>query len=495
MHLHAHWYQPRESPQVPNSDVRFRQRFGEAWLAAAHVAQTAPHNVDSHLWTDRRNLMALLTPVPKHNGAELEIPHSMVARSPLQVHFEPALDEAVERVPQASVRDALYKCLHHPVMANMGAKTDISRLVYLNAYQTNIPSEVNVHADIDVLRDTHDIAAVEHLTAEESEDAKQAGQGSIQLRMAKAVMRGIDKEMRSLTLPPEPGALDQEGLKRLASRPQRNWSVRAPAKMPTRGGAPIRSDVKHRGTTGYLEEAGYLLGIPGHPISGDIAKTVFEGLSTGTLDCTPPGAKLGFGPSEGLAHLMRDRLLLSLEDSRDRLRSLIRGTQVSGESIDQAKMVDLFRLCERIHSATPMLNAKREEILQAIEVQGRTAELAMKLQALAQIRLAAGLFSYSFVNAHTYMPLMIATPVGSQESQQVQGLMDMGRAIFGIEPILDPSEHTWVRGMDKTQQEESKAPAGQDTGDYLRHAARLFTEIKAMLEPTATESGGGVRVR
>ncbi len=122
VHLHSHWLQPRERPSVPNSDSRFRGALAEAYLVAARSAQEAPANVDSHFWTDRQNAMALLTPVVFPNLTELEIPHSMLALSPLKVHFEPELDEAVSRVgPQ--LRSVLRECLHHPATANMGAGT------------------------------------------------------------------------------------------------------------------------------------------------------------------------------------------------------------------------------------------------------------------------------------------------------------------------------------------------------------------------------------
>ncbi len=298
-------------------------------------------------------------------------------------------------------------------------------------------------------------------------------------------MRGLSQSVAQmrLPLPPDTPQLTEPDVARLARGKQRNWSIRTPVPQSTPP-CEIPKDVRKVGFVGYDDDLGYLHGVPGHRQSSKIAGNVLKQL---TGDRTRDNPHRGEWPVKNLTY------------SFEKLRSLMTGkplTKSSSES-SASQQLDMFRLCERINAASGPLKAKRRDIADALEQTPDSTELKMKLTALAEIRNRAVEYCRNFVNANTFLPMAATTPDQSEQDDLLPGVATLGKDIFGIEPVMEESEGNWAGGDDLQVHEDAwqfRPENKKAHQQYLEHAAQVFGQVKAMLEPTATESGGQPRV-
>ncbi len=93
------------------------------------------------------NISALLKPVVRANGSELEIPHSMIGKSRLQVRRLSELEAMINKVEDDDVRIMLQKIYDHPLTENVGLQSDLLR--HLCGMLDR--GKLNVYIDIDDL--------------------------------------------------------------------------------------------------------------------------------------------------------------------------------------------------------------------------------------------------------------------------------------------------------------------------------------------------------
>lgn len=148
LNLHAIWTSVSRYAPASSSRQSYREKMAEAYVTASYAANRASKNVNASLWTDMdKNLSALLRPVVRANGSELEIPHSMIARSRLQVHPQNDIPDMIKGVEDPALRLMLTKIYHHPLSENVGARSDLLR--HLCGMLDK--GKLNVYMDIDDL--------------------------------------------------------------------------------------------------------------------------------------------------------------------------------------------------------------------------------------------------------------------------------------------------------------------------------------------------------
>lgn len=125
--------------------------MAEAYITASFAANRAGKNVRTSLWTDMQgNLSALLKPVVRANGSEIEIPHSMIARSRLQVHPQSDVQDMIEAVEDTELRLLMMEIYKHPMSENVGARSDLLRHL---CGMLDI-GKLNIYIDVDELTKT-----------------------------------------------------------------------------------------------------------------------------------------------------------------------------------------------------------------------------------------------------------------------------------------------------------------------------------------------------
>ncbi|MGY2289043.1 hypothetical protein ACW9H6_04435 [Pseudomonas sp. SDO528_S397] len=146
LNLHAIWTSVSRYAPASSSRQSYREKMATAYITSSFAANRAPKNVNASLWTDMdRNLSALLRPVVRPNGSEIEIPHSMIAKSRLNVHPRDDIQDMIHAVDDDATRLMLTKIYHHPLSENVGARSDLLR----HLCGMLDPGKVNVYMDID----------------------------------------------------------------------------------------------------------------------------------------------------------------------------------------------------------------------------------------------------------------------------------------------------------------------------------------------------------
>jgi len=148
VNLNGMWYSTSALAPARSEDQAFREGLAAAYLTVSNTATTAPGNVDTNLWTNLPNLRALLIPIARHNGSELEIPHSMICNSRVNVRTRDDIENMISAVEDRELRLTLREIYDHPLTENVGARTDVVRFVC----GLLTPGKLNVYADIDDLR-------------------------------------------------------------------------------------------------------------------------------------------------------------------------------------------------------------------------------------------------------------------------------------------------------------------------------------------------------
>lgn len=119
LNLHAIWTSVSRYAPASSSRQSYREKMATAYITSSFAANRAPKNVNASLWTDMdRNLSALLRPVVRPNGSEIEIPHSMIAKSRLNVHPRDDIQDMIRAVDDDATRLMLTKIYHHPLSAH-----------------------------------------------------------------------------------------------------------------------------------------------------------------------------------------------------------------------------------------------------------------------------------------------------------------------------------------------------------------------------------------
>jgi len=159
INAHAMWYQASPLPRHTSRDQHFRKQLIDAYLVVSGNEQETASNFKHHLWTDRRNAHALYMPC-----GEIEIPHSLLARTPVSLHFDGDIEELINNVPDTELRKKLNYIFHHPAIQNIGMRSDLVRTLYglLYSEKSKFPDgeptpvkseamETNIHVDIDTI--------------------------------------------------------------------------------------------------------------------------------------------------------------------------------------------------------------------------------------------------------------------------------------------------------------------------------------------------------
>lgn len=151
VHVHTMWYSPDPLEHGRPTSQKLARSLQEAFIHVSSGATTMPENAKAHLWTDRKSLHALYR--------SDEIPHSMIDSGLVEIHTAEAVERMIAEVADPQVR-GLFQRLHGSSMIeNIGARTDIERLLYVLLYRspadnaTTTKDALNLHIDIDTLVD------------------------------------------------------------------------------------------------------------------------------------------------------------------------------------------------------------------------------------------------------------------------------------------------------------------------------------------------------
>ncbi|MCR4468343.1 hypothetical protein [Burkholderia sp. SCN-KJ] len=408
VHIHGMWYQSSPHPRVGSRDSNFRQHLASAFITEVAGTSNLPPNVDAHLWTDRRNLKALYTPIVRSNLSELEIPHSMISRTHLKIHLEGEIEALISNFPDPEHRKMFSELFNHPATINIGFRSDIVRLLYGILYTKasvksggGKESEFNVHVDIDTLD-----AGMAKKATKQGFAAYKSGFVDQDFENAKLNLKAAHVSLSQRTVgagvspPPSKNEFDK-----LITQPQKSWSRSIP--VDNSSGKPVKISESLR-SEGYgtLNKANDVIGMsPHHHEAVQVAKNTLKLLKTGMYDNLDESADFSalehferkiqyFG---GMLHMMNAN-----------------GVPDEMNAPSQAELLDYFRLSEKIRKLKPELQAevnKRSDIIKSNGSSDAEIEAARtQIKAIRNVYKLSGSFIEAFVNKHSYFSQIANVP-------------------------------------------------------------------------------------
>jgi hypothetical protein len=374
------WYQPSPHPRVTSRDKSFRERLITAYAVMSANATETPANVSQHLWTDRKNVHTLLIP-----HGEVEIPHSMLAKGQVTLHFDDEIEELVSKVPNKGLQRKLNALFHHAANENIGLRSDIVRLLYGLLYAENEVShdtgdasatssatQHNIHIDIDTIaahRLKRSIWELEHIgkhspTADPSTKALaeklampllRNGWKKESIAGAKADLFSMNEAVKKIALPAQPPSITKAELHKLADQPQKSWST--PNQIKKANISNRRLDVKkfEGGFTTHEMENSLIHMKAGHE---DVVKVIDEmhrRLMTGFyIDAETSRSTLGYKLNDA-------------ERAMHKLHRLNTGVCVSLSEHPENKYAEFYRSKDQIQMLSPKLRLKVQEFLNTFD--------------------------------------------------------------------------------------------------------------------------------
>lgn len=380
VHAHGMWYQPSPHPRVTSRDKNFREKLITAYAVMSANATETPANVSQHLWTDRKNVHTLLIP-----HGEVEIPHSMLARGQVTLHFDDEIEELVAKVPNKRLQRKLNTLFHHAANENIGLRSDIVRLLYGLLYAENEVShntgdasatsgatQHNIHIDIDTIaahRLKRSIWELEHIrkrspTADPSTKAlaeklampvRRNGWTKESIAGAKADLFSMNEAVKKITLPAQPPSITQAELHKLADQPQKSWSTPNRIKKATISNRRLEVKELKGGFTTHKMENSLIHMKAGHEDVVKVIDEIHRRLMTGFyIDAETNRSKLGYNLNDA-------------ERAMHKLHRLNTGVSVSLSEHPENKYAEFYRSKGQIHLLSPKLRSKVHELLNTFD--------------------------------------------------------------------------------------------------------------------------------
>jgi hypothetical protein len=468
LHMHDMWDRPTLSRLSAGRDSEFRKNLVQAYLTKADGVTESKGNVSQHLWTELNNLHALYRPVTKLNGAEVEIPRTMLDRELVSVHFEGELDALIRGIENPRIRQSLLALRSHPTMENIGLRADVNRSIYTFLYtQPSISNgrELNAHTDIDTLgtmlllkekyseseRPSADQSSEVNNLANE-EDSKNECPKAIQ---SSDVNNLANEKMRLSAMKTQ--------LPTAATRQAASFGAQKSVDYLWERGFTSHSkkDVNYPGE-GYkkhVKENDFLVVRPHSRKAGDVLMRIIENFERDVVDESNKFAKKAIFHAENLMTL--------------------NGVSPLKWQLKQNVLVDYFMLAERIKKAKPAIDEKIQTLRECADHspvgsdERGTAErqiLALEYVCETSANLVKG-----FVNYMTYSPLVADcydTDV-DHASEAVRELAE--KTLFGINVPITITNNWWENSRFE------KVNANDET------IKKAFREVKAMLRTPTME--------
>ena len=432
--LHAIWYSPSALQPASSRSTAFQRELATSYLQMVDSMHGAAPNVQAHLWTDRVNEFALHLPMVGPNGAEIEIPHTMLRTARVTVHPERDLHALIDAIADPAVRATVKKLHDHPAGENIGLRADILRQIVTTFFRRQASSgrSLNAYADRDTLANigsVRDWAAVGDDTA-----PPQAG-----LDHAKMTIRAL---ARSLDTPERPTGVIPEGIQ----------------------------------STGYasrFRENDLIAAVPG----AELAVSVTNEMLT-TLDNV-----LYSGPiSEAFtaSEIAQPELMTESIRTFERhipfiianLASIRTGIGVPVQNMDPKEALTAFLLAERVRGLQPQLQAhirKMEAEVHASNDVDSRIEIFGRINALQSVYGQYMSLIALFVNLGSYTPQVArANEAGSQ------GLNDFFYEVVGAIPRIFGSDSSW-QGSLKSAFDGVQAPGA--SFEELMAAGQVILEM------------------
>jgi hypothetical protein len=408
------WFASRWRRLTPSSNAAFRDALIEAFLELRAGAIARKQNVGLHLWTDRANNLPFHYPLTTRRAGDVVLSQSVIESKSVAIHNANELQSLVDRESDPTLREALKWLMNHPANANIGFRSDVTRLVYLLLYARKReesdhaapPSQLNVHVDKDVLEDL-------------------------------------------------------------------NRSSRAPLSMADRWDTAdltfaIGESLKALGFFSRSGENSAFAIMPGHVAGRKMAESMRRTVGTGTF---VPGK----GGPQGV--VVRSGAYKTFEKEVCRTSAFlarITGHATPNEALDTMSVVDHFRLAERIRQETPMIQYTMDRILErSADPQlphPQRQQLLRRAAALDVIYRESGKLIVNFVNLNTFVPMVQNASVPDLEMAR------FFRRYLGALPSVSSTAKSWRSGAlatgDVSLPHESVGPA--DLRDAFDHIKRVM---------------------
>jgi hypothetical protein len=495
VHMHDMWGRPTRSQLSTGRNFDYRASLSSAYLTMVDGKSESHANanleVDAHLWTDEKNLYKLLRPVVKSNGSEVEIPHSMLARGPVSVHFKGEMDAMIGSLKSKDEdnstvlkqKRALMDLHTHPVTENIGARADINRALYTFLHKQRPGdnySELNVHIDIDTINATR-------LQKYSQGEKKEVVQSSEIDNLANEKMRlmAMKTQLDHLTLPNAPTPLTAEETARLAAQPQRPWSPLTSSSSPNNpmrqtGSPSVQANVERLGKLGFSPHVGsdlpdgsgtiendFLVVRPLSREAGNVLSDIAENLKI-TENFTRDNVSIA------------DRFAILARRNALDLMSL-NGSDWPEKEINHSTLVDYFILAEKIRKAKPVIDEKmktlRDRVDQSADRSEARENAESELQALQYIYATSVKLVENFVNHTTFVPQGRRDGSGEYSAMQKAVHELTTESLFGAD-VPQTSTGSWASGghLEKTNLwPDDEMPR------------KVFREVKAMLRTPTME--------
>ena len=390
--MHAVWYSRSSLEPSSNGSTAFRKELAKSYLGLIDGMHGTPANMQAQLWTDRKSLHALYTPVVQANGVEIEIPHSMIGhpRTRVTVQREQDLFAMLDAIEANTLRQDLKKLYLHPARVNIGFLSDVIRIIVTQAYarQGEFFRRMNVYSDRDSMADV----------ALQRDHEAAGGQGD----------------------PPE--GLDAAKL-----------SIRAMANSPPAvPDATVPEEMQEYGYAINCRDNDILAAVPGSKRSKDVVRKMLRTLDA--VKYTRPSVR------------EKDAVKVYTEGIQQALayfRSLRSGreNEPPPTNIDPEEALGTFALAERVRALRPEL----QDWIDDLEATARdTMDDALHERCIveaAALRSVYGRYNEHtehFVNLCTYLP-----QTGLQIGKADDALFDFYQGVFNVVPRVFDGENSW----------------------------------------------------
>jgi hypothetical protein len=359
-----------------------------------------PENMRANLWTDRKSLHALYTPVVQANGVEIEIPHSMIddPRTRVSVRTEQDLLGMINEVGNPELRIDLQRLYFHPARENVGLLSDVVRAIVTQSFRRegNFDRRMNLYTDRDSMAD---VALMrDHQLLE--------GKGE-------PPVQGLEAAKLSI-----------QAMKQSLDEPIRGPAVRVP------------DDIHEHGFAVLGKENDVMAAVPGHPTSRAVVGKMRQTLEE--VDYKRVGAR-----EKNAARQYSEGVKVSIAY----FRSLATGNENEPmpRRIDPEEALTAFVLAERVRCLGPELQDRvddlEDEMVGATDDEHRQRCLA-EASAIAAVCSMYNDHTEYFVNLCTYLPQS-----GFSLRRPQEALGDFYRHVFSAVPRVFDSEGSWKGGL------------------------------------------------
>ncbi len=488
VHVHGMWYKPSpgdgKCPR-PIQDATYGRQVQAAYLAMTRNAGEKAQNVKNHLWLDRKNAYALYMP------GEVEIPHSMLAKAPVSIHFKGEIEQLITQVPDDELRKILGELNTHASIENIGLRSDIVRLLYGFLYSEQaMPEagklasngseggEVNIHIDTDTKiamsrksdnervlaltlehkrkNDGHEPAWSLPIKEAKTSNGKQSGRGDAMISMV-----AMHDAVKRLRYPAKPDPMTREEFQERISQPQKSWSNRAQLNQVDLSPRHLLlSRFNKGGFVTHAKENSLIAMIPKHPDVIEVIKTTHRALN----------GEDGIGVE---LHASILKMALEFYEFSCENAPIMQGNE---------KVIDYFRFSERTLLIAPRLQEKLNALRDTCNDYGigekERADARIKGLVIMDLYKNSKSVVKTFVNKNSFFPQKL----GSRNQDQKFYFEALAAAVLGTRPEA-VREGNWGGG-------DLEFKVTLEPGDHWRVRRALpdgLKEIKLMLSARELE--------